>query len=112
MACIFCKIVAGEIPAEVVEQTADAIVIADVNPQAPSHFLVIPTRHADNLGDFAAATGADEVGELFALASRVGRAASARGYRLVVNEGEEGGQTVGHLHVHVLAGRHMHWPPG
>ena len=110
--CIFCRIVAGTVPADVVERTDDAIVVRDVQPQAPTHLLVIPTLHAANLGDFAAAVSAEKLGALFALAAQTGRASSTDGYRVVVNEGRQGGQTVGHLHVHVLTGRRMTWPPG
>ena len=110
--CIFCKIFSREIKSEEVTRTDDALVFRDLNPQAPTHVLVIPKRHAANLGDFVASAEPHEVGDLFALASRTGRAASPDGYRIVVNEGHEAGQTVFHLHLHVLAGRRMHWPPG
>jgi histidine triad (HIT) family protein len=110
--CIFCKIFAGEIPAKEVERTDDVLVFRDLNPQAPHHLLVIPKRHATDLGDFVAAARSEEVGDLFAAASRAGRAASPSGYRVVVNEGVDAGQTVFHLHLHVLAGRNLDWPPG
>jgi histidine triad (HIT) family protein len=110
--CIFCRIVAGEVPADVVERTPDAVVIRDLNPQAPTHLLVIPARHADNLSDYVTHASAEQAGALLRLASEVGRAAGRDAYRVVVNEGDEGGQTVGHLHLHVLAGRQMRWPPG
>lgn len=110
--CIFCKIFRGEIAGREVHRTADALVFEDLNPQAPSHFLVIPKRHAVNLGDFVAASQPHEVGDLFAVASRAGRNASATGYRVVVNEGPDAGQSVFHLHLHVLAGRTLEWPPG
>jgi|SRR5580704_11979333 histidine triad (HIT) family protein len=110
--CIFCKIVRGEIPCDEVARSERAVAFRDLNPKAPVHVLVVPMRHADNLGDFAAAASPDEMGELLALASRVGREASPNGYRVVINEGPDGGQTVSHLHLHVLAGRHMGWPPG
>jgi histidine triad (HIT) family protein len=110
--CIFCKIFSREIKSEEVTRTDDALVFRDLNPQAPTHLLVVPKRHAANLGDFVAAADPHEVGELFGVASRAGRAASPAGYRIVVNEGHEAGQTVFHVHLHVLAGRRMHWPPG
>jgi histidine triad (HIT) family protein len=110
--CLFCRIVAKDVYADEVERTADAIVIRDQNPKAPAHLLVIPTRHAANLGDFVASSTLGEVGSLFALASKAGRDVSERGYRVVVNEGDDAGQTVHHLHLHVLAGRSMNWPPG
>ena len=93
-------------------RTDDAVVFRDLNPQAPTHLLVVPKRHAPNLGEFVASATPQEVGELFTLASNTGRAASPDGYRIVVNEGYMAGQTVFHLHLHVLAGRRMHWPPG
>ncbi len=110
--CVFCKIVRGEIPAKVLSSNDHAIAIADVDPKAPVHALVIPKRHVTDLGDFAAQSADAEIGALFRLASAVGREHSNSGYRLVTNEGADAGQTVFHLHVHVLAGRPMGWPPG
>ena len=110
--CIFCKIVAREIPAEEVERTPDAVVVADLNPKAPVHLLVIPARHAANLGDFVESGSDADAGALLRLAVKAGRDVSGNGYRVVINEGQEGGQTVDHLHLHVLAGRRMTWPPG
>jgi histidine triad (HIT) family protein len=110
--CVFCKIFAGEIKAEEITRTDEALVFRDLNPQAPTHLLVVPKRHAADLGEFVAAATPHEVGELFTLASNAGRAASPDGYRIVVNEGHMAGQTVFHLHLHVLAGRRMTWPPG
>ena len=110
--CIFCKIFDRSIPAKEVTRTDDVLVFEDLNPQAPTHLLVIPRRHAANLGEFVAAADPSEVGDLFAAASRAGRAASRGGYRIVVNEGVDAGQTVFHLHLHVLAGRALEWPPG
>ncbi len=110
--CVFCKIFRGEIPAQIVERTADVVVFRDLNAQAPVHLLAIPKRHAADLGSFVAEASPAEVGDLFAAASRAGRAASKTGYRIVANEGVDAGQTVFHLHLHVLAGRHLAWPPG
>jgi histidine triad (HIT) family protein len=110
--CIFCKIVRKEIPASEVARSEHAVAFRDLNPQAPTHVLVVPTFHADNLGDYVAGVPAHDVGELFALASKIGREHAPGGYRVVVNEGDNGGQTVYHLHLHVLGGRFMHWPPG
>jgi histidine triad (HIT) family protein len=110
--CIFCKIFRKELPAAEILRTDDALVFTDINPQAPTHLLVIPKRHATHLADFVAAAGNEEIAELFKLASRIGREHARDGYRVVVNEGRDGGQTVYHLHLHVLAGRHMTWPPG
>ncbi len=110
--CVFCKIFRREVPAQEVERSQRALVFRDLNAQAPTHLLVIPQRHAANLSDFVYAAPSDEVGELLALASRTGQAACPGGYRVVVNEGVDGGQTVNHLHLHVLGGRPMGWPPG
>jgi len=110
--CIFCKIFSGAIPSQEVLRTDDVLVFRDLNPQAPTHLLAIPKRHAANLGDFVAAAKKEEVGDLFSVASAAGRAASSTGYRIVVNEGVDAGQTVFHLHLHVLAGRDLSWPPG
>jgi histidine triad (HIT) family protein len=112
--CIFCKIANGEIPAKVVFRGDTAIAIEDVNPQAPAHLLVLPIEHYETLADATAVAGQDRIAaELFEIATRLGNErGGARGYRLVVNTGPDGGQTVGHVHVHVLAGRRMTWPPG
>ena len=112
MSCIFCKIIAGEIPARFAHRDAEVVAIADVNPQAPKHLLVIPVKHVETLPEFAASEPAALVAKLFAVAAKLGREQSAQGFRLVVNTGLEGGQTVDHVHVHVLAGRPMTWPPG
>jgi histidine triad (HIT) family protein len=110
--CIFCKIFAGTIPSQEVLRTGDVLAFRDLNPQAPEHLLVIPKRHAVDLGTFVAEADPAETGDLFTVASRVGRAASPGGYRVVVNEGLDAGQSVFHLHLHVLAGRALGWPPG
>jgi histidine triad (HIT) family protein len=110
--CIFCKIVAGEIPARILAKTDHALAFADLNPQAPTHALVIPLRHVEHLGEFVDSATAEEVHDLFLLASTIGREVTGNGYRVVTNEGVDGGQTVYHLHLHVLAGRAMGWPPG
>ncbi len=110
--CIFCKIVAKQIPANEVYRGDDCVVISDANPQAPEHFLVLPLQHVANLSTYAESTEPALAGKLFAVAARVGRERSVNGFRVVVNEGPDGGQTVEHLHLHVLAGRHMNWPPG
>ena len=111
--CLFCKIVAGEIPAKVVAESDTALAFYDIRPQAPVHVLVIPKRHFDSVNDV---TESDRgvFDDLTALAREVATAEDVRdsGYRLVYNIGEEGGQTVAHLHVHVLGGRQMRWPPG
>ncbi|WP_306519789.1 histidine triad nucleotide-binding protein [Gemmatimonas sp.] len=110
-ACIFCRIVAGAIPATVVASNAHALAFRDLHPQAPVHVLVVPRRHVASL---ATADDAAELGELLALAAEVARqeGIADAGYRVVTNIGADGGQTVGHLHLHVLGGRAMDWPPG
>ncbi len=111
--CLFCKIVAGTIPATLVHQDEEVVAFADINPQAPLHVLVVPRRHVATLNDL---TADDE-----ALAGRMLRTAASiatshgyaeRGYRTVFNCNADAGQTVFHLHLHVLAGRGLAWPPG
>ena len=111
--CLFCKIVAGEIPAQVVDQDDQLLVLKDINPQAPLHVLIIPRRHIATLNDLQPAD--DElVGSMFrraaALAEEHGYA--ERGYRTVFNCNREAGQSVFHIHLHLLAGRGLTWPPG
>lgn len=110
--CIFCKIVAGQVPAKIVERGNGVVAIEDVNPQAPVHILVLPERHVTDVGEFGAAGSEAEIAQLMKTAAAIGRKRGAGGFRLVLNTGRDGGQTVDHLHVHVLAGRPMHWPPG
>lgn len=109
--CLFCRIVAGEIPATEVYRTPTLVAIRDIGPQAPTHVLVIPSRHVESLNDVE--DGA-LLGELLLAAREVARMerVDARGYRLVINTNPEAGQSVPHLHVHVLGGRAMRWPPG
>ncbi len=111
--CIFCKIVAGEIPAAKVYEDERAVAFRDINPQAPTHALVIPRAHVASLND---ASESDEalLGHLLLVAARVARdeGRAEAGYRTVVNTNADAGQTVFHLHVHVLAGRRLSWPPG
>jgi histidine triad (HIT) family protein len=109
---VFCKIFAREIRADEVVRTDDVLVFRDANPQAPTHLLAIPRRHVTDLGSFVAEAEPHEVGDFFTVASQAGRAASPSGYRIVTNEGPDAGQTVFHLHAHVLAGRALGWPPG
>jgi len=110
--CIFCKIIAGEIPARIVHRDDDVVVITDVNPQAPEHLLVMPVEHWPNLPELAASGSQELMAKLFTVASQIGREQDERGFRLVANTGPAGGQTVDHVHIHVLAGRNMTWPPG
>ncbi len=111
--CIFCKIVAGEIPSAVLHRDEHVVAIADLNPQAPVHLLVLPAEHYADLGALTAAGRDDVAAALMRVAVSLGtERGGPAGFRLVVNTGADGGQTVGHAHVHVLAGRAMHWPPG
>ncbi|MBV8491746.1 MAG: histidine triad nucleotide-binding protein [Candidatus Eremiobacteraeota bacterium] len=110
--CIFCRIAAGEIPSKSVFRDDEVVAIEDVNPQAPTHVLVMPLRHYANVGEMADGADPAALGRLLAVASRVGRERGGDGYRLTINTGSQGGQTVDHLHVHVMAGRQMSWPPG
>lgn len=112
--CIFCRIAAGEIPATIVDQTAEAVAFRDLDPKAPTHILVIPVRHLAAPRDAEGEEGARLLGHLVQLATRVARSEGldAGGYRLVSNTGPDAGQSVGHLHLHLLGGRHMTWPPG
>ena len=110
--CVFCKIVAGEIEAKFVHRDDDLIVIVDVSPQAPKHLLVIPAAHYPDPATFVSQAEPALVAKVYTFATQVGREQSANGFRIVTNQGVDGGQTVGHMHVHVLAGRQMNWPPG
>ena len=111
--CIFCKIVAGEIPAKLVHEDDRAVAFRDVNPQAPVHVLVIPRRHVESLNE-AAELGEETLGHLLSVASKVAASEglAASGYRTVINTGAGAGQSVFHLHVHVIGGRPLSWPPG
>src|SRR5947209_17320429 len=111
--CIFCKIVAGEIPAAKIYEDERAVAFSDINPQAPMHALVIPRAHVASLND---ASESDEalLGHLLRVAARVAadEGHAGEGYRTVINTGARAGQTVFHVHVHVLGGRTLAWPPG
>jgi histidine triad (HIT) family protein len=109
--CLFCRIVAGEIPADVVSTTETAVAFRDVNPQAPLHVLVVPRTHVPDAAALAETEPA-AVAELVTLARQVAAAAGHDSYRLVFNTGAQAGQTVFHAHLHVLAGRGLAWPPG
>ena len=110
--CIFCKIIAGDIPANILYQDDDVLAFHDINPQAPRHFLVIPKKH---IKDPASATSSDQalMGKLFLKGAELARSEGLDdGFRLVINNGASAGQTVFHIHLHVLGGRNMQWPPG
>ena len=111
--CIFCRIARGEIPAEVLHEEECLLAFRDVSPQAPEHILLIPREHivsVDHLADEDALLAGELLIAARDLARRVGL--SEDGYRLVTNIGADGGQSVGHLHVHLLGGRALSWPPG
>jgi histidine triad (HIT) family protein len=109
--CIFCKIARGEIPAQMVMNNKDIAAFRDLNPQAPVHILVIPKKHIASLDD---ATDSDLLGRMLAMATAIARQEkiAKTGYRTVINTGQHAGQSVAHLHLHLLGGREMHWPPG
>lgn len=111
--CLFCKMVSGEIRPDVVYQDDAVLAFRDINPQAPQHVLVIPKRHIATLNDLGPGD-AELVGKLFLAAQEVARQAgiAESGYRTVMNCNADAGQSVFHLHLHVLGGRLMHWPPG
>ena len=112
--CLFCKIVAGEIPAAVVKRSADAVAFRDIDAKAPVHVLVIPTRHVAAVRDSKGADGERLLGGLLAFAAEVAseQGLDRDGYRIVTNTGKNAGQSVDHLHLHVLGGRKLGWPPG
>jgi histidine triad (HIT) family protein len=113
MDCLFCKIISGEIPASIIEQDDRFVVFQDINPQAPTHVLVVPRRHISTLNDL---TPEDDslVGEMTRRAAAIARKQghADRGYRTVFNCKADAGQTVFHIHMHVLGGRKFGWPPG
>jgi histidine triad (HIT) family protein len=109
--CLFCKIIAGEIPSNKIYEDDDVLAFYDVNAQAPQHFLVIPKRHIATLND---AKDPSLIGKLTLTASKIAKqlAFAENGYRVVMNCNEHGGQTVYHIHLHCLGGRALSWPPG
>lgn len=111
--CLFCRIVAGQVPADMVAETEASIAFRDVNPQAPTHILVIPRRHLPNVVSVASTDG-ELLADLFTLAGTVAEqeGIAESGYRLVANTNAGAGQTVFHAHLHVLGGRSLSWPPG
>lgn len=109
--CLFCKIIGGEIPTDFVHQDESCVVIRDINPQAPMHVLVIPREHMESLDD-ASQKEESLLGHLLRVGARVANEQGHESYRTVINSGAGAGQSVFHLHVHVLGGRGMSWPPG
>lgn len=110
--CIFCQIVEGKLPTELLLETDNLVAFKDLNPQAPTHILVIPKKHIASL-DYAAGSDRDLLGDLLLAVQRLAeREKLAAGYRVVLNIGSQGGQSVPHLHFHLLGGRSLQWPPG
>ncbi|MGH7664416.1 MAG: histidine triad nucleotide-binding protein [Gemmatimonadaceae bacterium] len=109
--CLFCRIIRKEIPATIVKETAQCVAFRDVNPQAPTHVLVIPREHVPTLG---AAGDPAMVGRLALLAAEIAKeeGIAESGYRMVINTNRDAGQTVFHIHLHLLGGRKLDWPPG
>jgi len=112
--CLFCKIVAGEIPAKIVKRSSDALAFRDIDPRAPTHVLVIPTRHLAAVRDAEGEDGERLLGKLLAFAAELAseEGLDRDGYRIVTNTGRNAGQSVDHLHFHILGGRKLSWPPG
>lgn len=108
--CIFCRIASHEIPSGIVHEDDDVVAFNDLNPMAPLHVLVVPKRHVASLAEADGALA----GTVVAAAAKIARDAgyAERGFRVVANVGPDAGQTVAHLHFHLLAGRHLGWPPG
>jgi histidine triad (HIT) family protein len=111
--CLFCRIVRGEVPADIVHQDDLIVAFRDINPKAPTHILLIPREHIVSASDLSA-NDAEMLGRLFAIAADMAREAGIadRGFRLVTNSGPAAGQSVDHFHFHLLGGRSMSWPPG
>lgn len=106
--CIFCKIAQHEISVKAIHEDDHSIAFADLNPQAPTHILLIPKQHFTNV----LGVPAELLGHLLHEAAEIAREKLPKGFRIVINTSEDGGQTVEHLHLHILGGRHMGWPPG
>ena len=111
--CIFCKIIKNEISADIIGQTELALAFRDINPQAPTHVLVIPKKHIQSSIDLNE-NNIHYLSEMIFLAQKISLDESIikKGYRWIINTGDHGGQTVHHLHLHVMGGRNMTWPPG
>ncbi len=109
--CLFCEIAAGKVPADILYENDELLAFSDVNPQAPVHFLVIPKAHITTINE---TDDTKLIGRLVLIARNLARhkGFAEDGYRLVINCNENGGQTIYHIHLHLLAGRMLHWPPG
>lgn len=111
MDCLFCRIASGEVPADVVDRGENVVVFRDISPQAPIHLLAIPRRHVASAADLGDNDG-PLLTELFAALQSAARSEGATSYRIITNIGPDAGQSVLHLHLHLLAGRPLKWPPG
>jgi histidine triad (HIT) family protein len=111
--CLFCRIASGEIPADIVDSDDQVVAFRDIHPQAPTHVLIIPRRHLSSLTELEP-TDSEVIGSLFLKAREIAEreGIAEGGYRTVINAGADGGQTVFHVHLHLLGGRAMGWPPG
>lgn len=111
--CLFCKFVSGELDADIVFETDKVLAFRDINPQAPTHILIIPRKHIVSINDLTK-TDADEIGKLYLVAKELAKEGGfdEEGYRLVMNCNAAAGQTVFHVHLHLLGGRNFTWPPG
>ena len=109
--CIFCKIIEGDIPADIVYRDANIVAFNDLNPQAPTHVLIVPTLHVENAAAVADAS-AVVTAAIFKAAKEIASQRGLSGYRTVFNTGESAGQSVFHAHLHLLGGRDLTWPPG
>jgi histidine triad (HIT) family protein len=109
--CLFCKIIEGEIPADIVFRSENVVAFNDINPQAPTHVLVIPTVHIENAAGLARISGTITAA-LFSAAAEIAEERGLGGYRTVFNTGIDAGQSVFHAHMHLLGGRELAWPPG
>jgi histidine triad (HIT) family protein len=111
--CLFCKIIADEIPADIIHESPDAIAFRDINPQAPTHVLIVPRQHISTINDLDE-SDTDTVGQLFLAARNIARQEgfAEDGYRVTMNCNAAAGQTVFHIHLHLLGGRNFTWPPG
>lgn len=111
--CLFCKIIAGDIPSTKVYEDDEILAFRDIEPQAPEHIIIIPKSHISSANELSE-DNCQVVGKIFAVAAKIAKdlGFAQNGYRVVNNCGEDGGQTVGHIHFHLLGGRSLQWPPG
>lgn len=109
--CLFCKIIKGEIPSDKLYEDDDVFVFRDISPQAPVHFLVIPKKHIQGPSDVSQ-TDEQLIGKMMRVGTEVAKQEGIEQFRVVFNNGEQAGQTVFHIHMHILGGRNLNWPPG